>query len=758
MGWRTGLIVGLLMLLAATAQAQTFKVTTHLDVNDHACTPSKCSLRDAIIASNMSLGANTIKLRAGHYKLTIPGTREHAAATGDLNITNHVTIDGAGASTTTIDGNHIDRVFETFGGAKLTLSGVTVTGGAAVAQTPGSAVEGGAVLDDGGGPVTITNAAITGNTAAGSSGGAGGYGGAIDVEPPSNVAISLTNTTLSGNQAGGSSTADSGHGGAIDNQGPGTITLNHVSMTGNHAGGHQAGGYGGAANTEGPLVVSASTFTDNTAGGDGHFGYGGALDASTVTSTDSTFRGNDAGGGGASGDGHGGALELGVSATLTRSAIADNRAGGGGDGTGFGAFGYGGGVDAVSGAVTLSNSTVIGNSAGGGDQNSYGFGGGVDAALTATGSTIANNKVGGGDGFGDGGGIYGGSPGSTLTNSTVSGNSAGGGGADGFGSGGGIDQHVGTATLTFSDVVGNTATVESSTGGGGGVHGTVTSQDSIIADNTSATGANCDAAPISQGHNLENGRSCRFTGAGDVVGAAPLGPLQNNGGRTPTRALLGGPAINGGEATGCPASDQRGVNRPQGRACDIGAYEAAPPRATTSLSRIESAGHVSLSGVALNLDVVSGTEFFQFGKSTAYGKRSASLPLAAGPSERLFTVVIGRLTPGTLYHYRAADRNPDGTGFGADATFNTPAAPKLSKLTVHGRRVSYRDTEPGLAKFSVFAGHTKIARFSHRGIAGHNRFKFKKHLQPGAYVLKAIAYNSFGSPSKRVTKHFQVKG
>ena len=121
-------------------------------------------------------------------------------------------------------------------------------------------------------------------------------------------------------------------------------------------------------------------------------------------------------------------------------------------------------------------------------------------------------------------------------------------------------------------------------------------------------------------------------------------------------------------------------------------------------------------------------------------------------------VVIGRLTPGTLYHYRAADRNPDGTGFGADATFNTPAAPKLSKLTVHGRRVSYRDTEPGLAKFSVFAGHTKIARFSHRGIAGHNRFKFKKHLQPGAYVLKAIAYNSFGSPSKRVIKHFQVKG
>jgi Chlamydia polymorphic membrane protein (Chlamydia_PMP) repeat len=51
-----------------------------------------------------------------------------------------------------------------------------------------------------------------------------------------------------------------------------------------------------------------------------------------------------------------------------------------------------------------------------------------------------------------------------------------------------------------------------------------------------------------------------------------LGPLQNNGGFTPTIAIgLHGSAIDHG--SNCPATDQRGVARPQGAACDIGAYE-----------------------------------------------------------------------------------------------------------------------------------------------------------------------------------------
>jgi len=53
-----------------------------------------------------------------------------------------------------------------------------------------------------------------------------------------------------------------------------------------------------------------------------------------------------------------------------------------------------------------------------------------------------------------------------------------------------------------------------------------------------------------------------------------LGPLQNNGGQTQTHALLtGSPAIDAGTNTGCPTTDQRGIARPQGATCDIGAFE-----------------------------------------------------------------------------------------------------------------------------------------------------------------------------------------
>ena len=54
-----------------------------------------------------------------------------------------------------------------------------------------------------------------------------------------------------------------------------------------------------------------------------------------------------------------------------------------------------------------------------------------------------------------------------------------------------------------------------------------------------------------------------------------LGALADNGGPTLTHALLtGSPAIDAGNDAACPATDQRGVTRPQGAHCDIGSYEA----------------------------------------------------------------------------------------------------------------------------------------------------------------------------------------
>ena len=82
----------------------------------------------------------------------------------------------------------------------------------------------------------------------------------------------------------------------------------------------------------------------------------------------------------------------------------------------------------------------------------------------------------------------------------------------------------------------------------------------------------------SNGNNLSSDNSCsNFVASGDQnnVAIPGVGPLANNGGATQTHALLpGSPAINAGTNSGCPSTDQRGVARPIGAKCDIGAYEA----------------------------------------------------------------------------------------------------------------------------------------------------------------------------------------
>jgi hypothetical protein len=81
----------------------------------------------------------------------------------------------------------------------------------------------------------------------------------------------------------------------------------------------------------------------------------------------------------------------------------------------------------------------------------------------------------------------------------------------------------------------------------------------------------------SDGHNLCSDATCGLTHAGDKQNTDPmLGPLADNGRSTQTRALLAGsPAIDF-RSSDCPppATDQRGIARPQGARCDIGAFEA----------------------------------------------------------------------------------------------------------------------------------------------------------------------------------------
>ena len=87
---------------------------------------------------------------------------------------------------------------------------------------------------------------------------------------------------------------------------------------------------------------------------------------------------------------------------------------------------------------------------------------------------------------------------------------------------------------------------------------------------------------VDQGYNIVEDGSC-ITATTSLAADPKLDPLQDNGGETETQALLeGSPAIDAVPAALCAVSeDQRGVSRPQGEACDIGAFEAAPASSST---------------------------------------------------------------------------------------------------------------------------------------------------------------------------------
>jgi hypothetical protein len=171
----------------------------------------------------------------------------------------------------------------------------------------------------------------------------------------------------------------------------------------------------------------------------------------------------------------------------------------------------------------------------------------------------------------------------TALNNTFSGNSAAG--------NGGV---LSNANQPVFDALHVTITGNSAGGQGGAINQDnspvqddppVAFQSSIVAGNTAAGAPNdCvvnddfDDPVVSRGNNLGGVGECSFTAPGDQQGADPqLGPLAANGGPTQTHALAeGSPAIDAGAAGACPATDQRGVGRPQRSGCDIGAYELEP--------------------------------------------------------------------------------------------------------------------------------------------------------------------------------------
>ena len=509
------------------ANAAAFTVTKTADTNDGAC-DTDCSLREAVIAANNNPGPDVITLPAGTYELTIPGRNEELAATGDLDIHHGVTIVGAGAAETVINANQTDRIFDIF----------PFIAPAARPQGNGN-----------GDGIRLEGIALTG-------GDNDLGGGAIDAAPDTGMVVHLLDVIAEGNHAfnGGAignfgimemedsvirnNTAASGpFGGGIFNGG--TLTITNSTISGNSS---DLDG-GGIFNIDGTLVLQDSSVNVNSALQDG----GGIYNLTgQVTVNNSTIAGNTA-------DGTGGGIY-----NLEGTLLLDGTVVGGNDG-GFRA----GGIGTRLGETTIQNSTITANSAV--------FGGGLHVH---DGATV------------------------NVLNSTISNNIA-------LNSGGGINAFVefqgqpGTLNITHSTITNNTTDADQDGGGnGGGIANegaqpsTVTIAGTIIGDNMDLGGESPDVqGPLtSAGYNIiENGAGATVTGdnTGNMIGVDPgLMPLADNGGPTLTHALApDSPALDAaGPACPPPATDQRGITRPQGPACDIGAFEREVATPTPSPS------------------------------------------------------------------------------------------------------------------------------------------------------------------------------
>ena len=204
----------------------------------------------------------------------------------------------------------------------------------------------------------------------------------------------------------------------------------------------------------------------------------------------------------------------------------------------------------TSGTVELKNLTVTGGSAanGGGLSNNGGT------------VTVRNSAFTGNTATGTGGAIHNASGDLTVINSTFASNSGT--------SGASLSVAGGTVTVLNSSFSGSSADGEIAQTGG-----TISLTNTLI-DNATLT---CTGTITNGGNNLDRGTGCGFGSAsGSQSSVNPLlGALGDYGGDTQILPLLpGSPAINAGTNTGCPATDQRGIARPQGTACDIGAYES----------------------------------------------------------------------------------------------------------------------------------------------------------------------------------------
>lgn len=457
-----------------------------------------CTLRAALMEANQSTDT-VIHVPAGIYTLALTGT-------GSLVATKPMSILGAGAATTVIQG-----------GAGWNARLLLVSGWGVHAQgltfrlghVPDGAGAGGAIHVNTGAALRLESSQVTQNRAE--------YGGGIAAYG----VLTLTGSSVISN------TAVRG-GGGIDSYVNGVIVMHNSIVAANTLSISLASTGGGIA-TRGIVIAQNSAIRGNVSGSAGGLYLGTDGWASFL---DSVIADN------ATGDGGGAGIMLtNARMVMTRTSVTRNAVMYGNDG---------GGIEVSSSHAFIVDSAFVGNTAAGG-------------------AGIANSGW------------------TTLTNVTLSGNVA-------TAYGGGIRNRA-MLFLHNVSIISNTSGISLTGGTGGGIYaqsGSVSLRNTMLAGNANVLmpglSPDCNGTLNSAGYSLiGNVASCAFIAAtGDITNTdAKVKPLGDNGGPTPTHALMGGsPAINAGDPAGCAApnggiliADQRGSPRPLMGRCDIGAYE-----------------------------------------------------------------------------------------------------------------------------------------------------------------------------------------
>jgi uncharacterized repeat protein (TIGR01451 family) len=363
-----------------------FNVTSLLDSN----AAGSGSLRRAITDANATAGPNQVNiLTPGTYRLTLIGP-EDSNKTGDLDITNSVTITNQSGGTAVIDAGGLttlDRVIQIFPAVdtiSVKITGVTIQGG----NRPPTGGPGGGILVQFGSSLTLDHDIVQNNTTSENGGGIAVLAGKIDLEGTTvrnntgaegggifvtgpQAALTVNNSLLANNSS--TSTLPDAGGGGITLRGVGDVFITNSEIAGN-----KAAGDGGGLLISGPsdVTITGSEVIGNTASGSG----GGLQDTDSfeLSIRSSTFANNRA-------DLGGGGLHLlgAVDFTLTNVTISGNKAR------------LGGGIlNESSVGGTLLNDTIVFNSAtmtGGGVLSSS-----TQGSVTLVNTIVARNTATGG--------------------------------------------------------------------------------------------------------------------------------------------------------------------------------------------------------------------------------------------------------------------------------------------------------------------------------------------------------------------------